>query len=366
MTEKVTDTIEGNLMPTLTKQRREAEVVPPGRTAIEQPTAIDIGNASVKLAQGSRLSITDSCVAELLSQSELSHLSEGSAFVRYLAGARPDLVGKQWVTGNDAKLICPDTYQRVVDKPKGKASLGLQLLLGVLFPPTMGDKLVISTLYSSLPDPALLGQQLCSALLGTHLIERNGHQFEVQINALKVLEEGQGALIYALNQGLCTPSTINATIDCGSGTTISQAYTERGDVLPNTRLVQDRGVNELALMIVRDDRMKALLGKHADPSLILEAIRAETYLYGGQRFDFGEIFRDNHRIWLQSVAAPALRKLTPIQDRLNKILLIGGGSAIAGQLNQGIIATCPNAQVANVQGLLVLARRMLMSQGRTV
>ena len=335
--------------------------------AIEHPTAIDIGNASVKLAQGSRLSITDSCVAEILSCSELSNkMSEGSAFVRYQAGSRSDLIGKQWVAGSDAKLICPDTYQRVVDKPKGKAVLGLQLLLGALSPPPLGDTLTLSTLYCSLPDPALLSQELRSALLGTHLIERNGHPFEVRIGALKVLEEGQGALVYAMNQGLCSPSSVNATIDCGSGTTISQAYTERGDVLPNTRLVQDRGVNELALMIVRDDRMKALLGKHADPALILEAIRAETYLYGGQRLDFSGIFKDNRRIWLQSVAAPALRKLTPIQDRLSKILLIGGGSALAGQLNQGIISTCPNAQVANVQGLLVLARRTLMHQGRTL
>lgn len=335
-----------------------------GRTAVEQPIAIDIGNANVKLAQGSRLSLTDSCTAELLSASELStQISEGSAYVRYLAGSRSDLVGKQWVAGSDAQLICPDTYQRVVDTPKGKAALGLQLLLGAIAPPATGNKIVISTLYTSLPDPALLAQELRSALLGTHLVERNSKQFQVEIQSLKVLEEGQGALVYALSKRLCQPSTINATIDCGSGTTISQAYNERGDVLPNTRLVQDKGVNELALMIIRDDRMRQRIGKHGDPALILEAIRDETYHYGGQQIDFGDVFRDNRRLWLQSIAAPALRKLKPIQDRLSKILLIGGGSALSNQLAKGIIAVCPEAQIANVQGLLILARRTLM-QGR--
>ncbi|NJL41420.1 MAG: hypothetical protein HC899_35480 [Leptolyngbyaceae cyanobacterium SM1_4_3] len=326
------------------------------------PAAVDVGNHETKLAIASDVAVIESAYAEVINDSEvgdIEDLNPGSAFVRYLSGTRDDLIGKKWLAGGDARVMFPETYQRVVDyqNNQGKVRLGLQLLLASIEPPKVGNRLEI-VLTASLPDVALLSEAFKDALLGIHHIERNGITFTVLITAVEVYEEGTGAFLWGLAQGLFPQGSQVATVDIGGGTVIIQGFTAKGKTIPKTRDVTERGVNDLALAIARDDRFRAYLGKHADPSLVLDGIRNGSFKYGGKGFNFATIYSDHHRVWVQTTVAPALRKLQGIQDQIAAVLLIGGGSFLVQNIAKGSVHHCSAAQTVHVQGLLMLARRL--------
>lgn len=328
------------------------------------PTAVaaDIGNHKLKLTQNNQTRVADSLYAEVIHASHVGELDDESTLVRYLDGDRTDLLGKQWVTGHDAQTYFTDTYQRAVDgmNNSGKVNLGLQLLLGNLLPPQASDRLVIRYLFATLPDVAVLGEAFQQAVKGAHRItQKTAHHevtFTVEIQEIVLKEEGQGAIAYALSKGICVQGAWNATIDFGGGTTITQAYNERGQIVPSSRLVQSRGVNDLAVAITNDDRFRKHLGRTGDVGLVLEAMRDQTFKYGGQGFDFSGIYTDQHRVWLSSIALPAFRKLLTLQDRLKTTLLIGGGAYLAKSLERSSVVVCDRPDLVNVEGLMILAK----------
>lgn len=337
--------------------------------AVPIPVAVDIGNHQLKVAQGNQVRIIDSLYAEVLHRSRVGELDDSSALVTYLDGDCSDLIGKQWLVGHDAQTYFPDTFQSAIDLPnnRGKVDLGLQLLLGFIAPPLMGDRLIIKYLFASLPDVKVLGSSFIQAIQGTHTIEQVTAQytatFTVEIQHVVLKEEGQGAIAYALSKGLCVQGAWNATIDFGGGTTITQAYNERGQIVPASRLVQTKGVSDLINAIASDERFRLHLGKYADPALILEGMRDGQFKYGGQGFDFSDIYQDHHRAWLPSVARPAIKKLTALQDRLKTILLIGGGANLAKSLVRDSVVLCDRPDVVNVEGLMILAKIRMSDNG---
>ena len=362
--------VEDSQLPLPIEAPPQEAVAPPAPVAVAIPqkdysivVALDVGNHRIKTAQGNQVRIADSFYAEVIHKNQVGELDEESAFVRYIAGDREDLIGRQWVTGNDAATYFSDTLQRAVDtmNNSGKVSLGLQLLLGNLIPPPSGDRLIIRYLFATLPDVEVLGKSFIDAVKGVHSIEQStahyqGVAFTVEIQEVVLKEEGQGAIAYALAKNICTPGAWNATIDFGGGTTIAQAYNERGQIVPSSRLVQSKGVNNLATAIASDERFRKHLGKEADVGLVLAAMRNGSLTYGGQGYDFTEIFTDQHRLWLQSIALPAFRKLLTLQDRLKTTLLIGGGANLAKSLERSSVVVCSRPDLANVEGLMILAK----------
>jgi len=324
--------------------------------------AADIGNHKLKLTQNNQTRVADSLYAEVIHASQVGDLDEGSTFVKYLDGDRQDLIGRQWITGHDAQTYFTDTCQRAVDgmNNAGKINLGLQLLLGNVLPPQSGDRLVIRYLFATLPDVEILGHAFIEAVKGTHRIEQTTthHQvsFTVEIQEIILKEEGQGAIVYALSKGICVQGAWNATIDFGGGTTITQAYNERGQIVPSSRLVQNKGVNDLAVAITHDDRFRKHLGRTADVGLVLAGICDQSFKYGGQGFDFSEIYNDQHRVWLSSIALSAFRKLLTLQDRLKTTLLIGGGAHLTKSLERPSVVVCDRPELVNVEGLMILAK----------
>lgn len=206
----------------------------------------------------------------------------------------------------------------------------------------------------------VLGAAFRQAVQGTHQItQKTAHHevtFTVEIQEVVLKEEGQGAIAYALSKGICVQGAWNATIDFGGGTTITQAYNERGQIVPSSRLIQSRGVNDLAVAITNDDRFRKHLGRTADVGLVLEAMRDQTFKYGGQGFDFSEIYADQHRVWLSAIAFPAFRKLLTLQDRLKTTLLIGGGAYLTKSLERPSVVVCDRPDLVNVEGLMLLAK----------
>ena len=120
--------------------------------------------------------------------------------------------------------------------------------------------------------------------------------------------------------------------------------------------MQSKGVNNLATAIASDERFRKHLGKEADVGLVLAGMKSGSLTYGGQGYDFTEIFNDQHRLWLQSIALPAFRKLLTLQDRLKTTLLIGGGANLAKSLERSSVVVCSRPDLANVEGLMILAK----------
>lgn len=368
-TEEITAPVVNPIETPITASIPEVPEPPPQTTPIAKTpkaaaiaVAVDIGNHCIKVAQDNQTCIADSLYAEVIHSSQVGELDEASTFIRYLEGDRQDLIGRQWITGNDAGTYFSDTVQRAVDgmNNSGKVTLGLQLLLGHIRPPQFGARLVIKYLFATLPDVEVLGSAFTQAIKGTHTIEQttihHHTTFTVEIQEVILKEEGQGAIAYALAKGICVQGAWNATIDWGGGTTITQAYNERGQIVPSSRLVQGKGVNDLAAAIASDQRFRKHLGKVADMGLILAAIRNGSLRYGGQGFDFAEIYHDQHRVWLSSIALPAFRKLLTLQDRLKTTLLIGGGAHLAKSLERSSVVICSRPDLANVEGLMILAK----------
>lgn len=327
------------------------------------PYALDLGNGYAKFSRGSTPTIIPSYICEAIDPSEICDDIGQGAIVRYESGDRPELTKKLWAIGEAAKISFPGAYSRVVDSENstGKVDHAVQFALAGL-PPTMpGQRFYIPCMYASLPDPELLAKAFKKAVIGTHRYTHNGTEAIAQIDDVVVLHEGQGAFAYALSQGIIPGGTANAIIDCGNGTTIAQAFSANGHLIPKSRTVSNVGVFHLLKAIATDIRLKKQLGKEGDIHLIQQAIEDGSLSYGSRHIDITEIYRDHRNRWASQALRIALEKFSTMQDEIDTILLIGGGANIVKVLaeKKDSIELCPNPQTANVLGLAKLAEKRL-------
>ncbi|MGG6266226.1 ParM/StbA family protein [Leptolyngbya sp. AN03gr2] len=328
------------------------------------PIAFDVGNHEIKVAYSNVIWVSEAVYAPVFSWKEvedLKFIDANSAYVEYIEGDRTDLIGKKWIAGSSALTLLPDRAERLVSRGgnRGKVDLGLQMLLAAISPRIDGEHMDI-VLVASMPELNDLAQSLKPKLLGTHKVIRNGKHFTANIKQVAVMREGSGMFVYGRAKELFSSGAEIGTIDLGGGTTITQAFQSNGKTIPAGRLVLDRGVNDLIAAIVADKRWSSLMSRTPDASLILQGIRSGKFLYGGQKIAFEDIYTDHRRVWIQSTVMPAIKQLSAVQDRLEKVFIIGGGSQIiksAFEQNPDITCLGDDAQTAHVQGMLLLARR---------
>lgn len=327
------------------------------------PYALDLGNGYTKFSCGSTPQIIPSYICEALDPSEICDDLGKGALVRYTSGDRPELIGKLWAMGEAAKISFPGAYSRVVDSENstGKIDCAIQFTLAGLAPSMPGQHFHIPILYASLPDPELLATAFKRAIKGMHYYTHNGVEASVQIDTPIVLHEGQGAFAYALSQGIIPSTTANAIVDCGNGTTIAQAFSSNGHLIPKSRTVSNVGVYHLLKAIASDIRLKKQLGKEGDIHLIQSAIEDGSLSYGSRHIDLSEIYREHRNRWASQALKKALQKFSTMTDEIDTILLIGGGANIVKVLaeKKDSIELCPNPQTANVLGLAKLADKRL-------
>jgi hypothetical protein len=333
-------------------------------TAMQQTKLVsaDIGNHFTKVCTQDSLTVIESTYAEIINVNEagdLSKIGSDSAFIEYLEGDRRDLLTRKWIAGARARVLFPDTgSKRIVDEGRneGKPLLGLQILFAAIEPPQDETEVRIS-LAVSMPNTAhKVATDLKTNILGRHKIRRNGVTFTINFVDVKVFPEGNGAHFYALAKGVIKDGQRVSTVDIGGGTTIVAAYDSSGMQIETSRLVVPFGVNSLAQSIARDGRITKQLGADAKVSLILEALRKDQpeKIYAKTSIDFTDVYNERVRNWLDTAINPAQGRLREINDDVDAILIIGGGSKYLAHLTHPKVKHFENAQTVHVEGMLEL------------
>lgn len=283
-------------------------------------------------------------------QNSYESLGNGS-LVEYLQGDRTDLAGSKWVIGDTAEIYFKQSFGRIVDDLKNKITYGLQMLLGAiaLTPRQQSYNLLV---VASLHDSQAFAPDLKRALSGKHIVKFDGRDIvNICVNC-QIVEEGVGALLVSRAHG----QQKVALIDLGHGTTITSVF-QGNKLLQNSRKVDTVGVHQLCEAISHNLQTRRHLGKPANPHLIREGMM-NNFSYGTTSWEFSGIYSQELKGWLASCLAPAWKHLQSRADDLDAIYLVGGGAMLpnvtAIAARQGI-ATIPNSQTANVQGLLTLA-----------
>jgi len=316
------------------------------------PCGWDCGNGYSKLHTTEGQILIPSYFKQISASDENSYESLGNgALVEYLQGDRTDLVNSKWLIGETAEVYFKQGFGRIVDDFRNKITYGLQMLLGAiaLIPRQKNYNLLI---VGSLHDSQAFSSDLKKALQGNHTVKFDGKDIvNICVNC-QVVEEGVGGLIVSRAPG----QQKIALIDLGHGTTITSIF-QGNKLLQNSRKIDTIGVSDLCEAIANNLQTRRRLGKAANSHLIREGI-GQNFRYGTSNWEFSDVYADELKPWLASCLVAAWKHLQSRADDLDAIYLIGGGamlpnvSAIAAR--QGI-ATIPNSQTANVEGLLKLA-----------
>jgi hypothetical protein len=326
----------------------------------------DIGNGYLKVNDGRTPPwSTPSWCAEVTPGSRFPDLDPYSQHVRYLDGDRPDLKGKEWLIGPAANSQTR-LFQRAVDA--GKIDISLQLVLGAIRVPAemvSSGTMFIESLITSLPDARRDTDALKAKLGSRHIVELNGFKLAIAWKKVEIKEEGWGAYNYAMRRGLLRQGLGNATIDIGCGTSIVSYWDENGNLNYDARQpFDDKGVDALVQLVRSDYRFKQRFGSDPKPHLILKGIeQGGNYNYGSLG-SFKDIFEEKRKLWVVDILKTAISVLRPFKDELDKILIIGGGAALAeGVVTNSKCLACPNPQLANVLGLVPADKVVSLDKG---
>lgn len=321
-----------------------------------QPAGYDGGFGFGKLSLEGRQVKLPSLLALANDPNDYAPLPSQGSCVRYLSGARTDLIGQRWLGGASAYDYKPTSYLRVADETQGKALFGLQLLLAALgtLPAQDWDlELVVS-----LQDSQALGSELEQAFNGTHKVQFNSSApVQVAIRAFCV-EEGLGAIACGSSLGVCSPLEQNALVDLGFGTLISSVFRGR-EIVADSRKVLPRGADTLLAAISRNLTVRRHLKTDGDREIIRAGIERGDFLYGTTGWSFEAAYWEELAPWVTSALTPVVRALNPWAANTSTTLVTGGGSQLPGVadlLAAKKLKVLSNPQWANSQGLLVLSK----------
>ncbi|MEB3360130.1 MAG: hypothetical protein VKK04_25620 [Synechococcales bacterium] len=327
------------------------------------PVGYDGGNSSAKLVVDVAEIRVPSLFLPIHSELHDVPASLEGGFVEYISGARTDLAGQRWMSGQPAYSKDPIGHIRIVDDPKGKIRYGLQTFLGGISTMKHQPSWELNVV-ASIQDAQVMGMELKHALQGSHLVRFNGssESTEVNINVLAVVEEGVGAMIQARPE--ITPDGETLLYDFGFGTCIISHFGAKGRLI--NRTVTPGGVEHLVEAIAKNFDMRKRESKEGDRQLIRQGIERRDFIYGKPQrrasWDFSHIYKAELRPWIESVLHTALKTGSPWSVNCDAIIACGGGSQlplVAEYLERKDIKPIQNGCWANARGL---ARFAFMKQ----
>lgn len=327
-----------------------------------QLLSADMGNGYSKVATSPfKVSTFPSHIAEIADASEAcADLGSDGSVIEYVEGDRTDLVNRTFAIGTAAAITSPSGFFAIVSEGqnRGKVQWGLLLLLNTIKNTYAGEIIIIPELIASLPDIDVLGIKFKQAIIGTHVVIKNGERLTVKIDRVTLKPESSGCLISCLSDGLIQRGSTNAIIDVGHGTVITTGFSPNGHLIPQLRYVSDAGINDLLLSIASDSQLKKQLGSEAKIHLLQRAIRGEL-TYGSTRIDITPIYHKRLKLWADKTIKPALLNLAPMQDEIDNIILCGGGANLLTKLahSKGFIVA-RNPQNSHIKGLAILAQKL--------
>ncbi|MBD2161398.1 ParM/StbA family protein [Limnothrix sp. FACHB-1083] len=339
--------------------------------------AVDIGNSStIGAANGTHLLIPSALVGA--NSRTAIPTDQGSALLHYEAGDSVESVGCHWLVGNVAVATAPTSHAKVVDRPDGKLTYALPLVLaqlGLLFPDA--SEISPAVLVVALPDAKVLAPRMQSVLTGTHLVRVNGRRVTITLNRVDVIEEGRGALLHAVNAGAIDAATVRGAtvtvLDLGGGTTLGNAVV-RGQFVAESRIVINQGVYALWGAIAADEApgmMRDRLMNFGDPTAVARSFERGMVGGGIQYLSTGiDLMASYHRHlgqWANNTITPTLNALKQWRDESDVILVTGGGAMLPGLIELlqsqpilgGKIRLCPQPRIANALGMAAFGQSQI-------
>jgi len=201
------------------------------------------------------------------------------------------------------------------------------------------------------------GQELKSALIGCHVIDRDGKQFTLVVSDVSVRPEGFGAVYSAIATGLAPADRLNAGLDIGSQTAIVSGFNRRGQEIEALRLViDDGGTRSLFARIGSHSSVVKAFGGELTPDLVEREILRSLHSPTIDGFGVEAIYREIKRQWLQNIIDRTGSVLSEMFGEIGSIVVFGGGVELArhelAALPKAIVLA--NSQSANVSGLAAL------------
>jgi hypothetical protein len=187
-----------------------------------------------------------------------------------------------------------------------------------------------------------------------------GQSYRLNIENVKVVNEGLGVAAYALYTGQVKDSSgYIVVIDIGYQTAIMSAYTANGDEITSLRYSSQHGASTLYQAVANDSVLRQMLGRAPKLALIEQAFRdpARRYGKGSEAPQIDTICRRHHDQWLTNLFTPMYERLKDASDETSSIVLAGGGSNLALPLLSisKKFAQLDRPQDANALGLAIVA-----------
>lgn len=323
------------------------------------PTGIDTGAGLIKMAiAGTRVRIP-SKVVEVTDLEDDLKSPEGGYFL-YQDGDRPDLIGKQVLTGSLAAWKAPSTHVKLSDDSTLKVEYSLHTLLGGLATLPYRHEWNLY-LVLSIHNAKLFRDPLTRKINGSHLVSfnsRNNQPSLVNLNVSLVVPEGAGSYSYcvaAKPEPLIDRTAQAIAIDFGTSTIIPTVFAPGGAII-HRQVLEVGGCIDLLSEIASDPELIQVLGsgKIGNIETIRQGIESGNFQYGTRAFNFRSIYARHLTPWLKDRLRIAFKEVDEWRNVAQSFVGWGGGVEMPGvskMLQSQGITPVPDGCWANALGL---------------
>ncbi len=265
--------------------------------------------------------------------------------------------GKGWLMGGATMIR---------DSDIGKIQYGLPLLIGAIWDSIVDGDVV--NLLVSIHNPAAFKDDLINAYQGVHVVEHGGDRKAITIKPLGVAQEGLGAILVAKAQ---SPSTM--LLDLGAGTGIVTLFAGVG-CHPGTAAYPIDGFGSIYLerklkthptvskevgRVLTDEEARLIV---ADSKHVLRVKPAQCPCSDCDPIDvdLSGAIEEIAKAWIAELCRRARQQFSTEILSTTKWVACGGSCqipAVARALQASGITVIPSPQMANVEGLVAIARK---------
>ena len=236
-----------------------------------------------------------------------------------------------------------------------KVELAKYLMFAALEPNIGQNTLIIESLQVALPDSRHRENvKRLGELASTYEFTRNGERVYATVRNVQPVDETKPAYRYARANGLFkSPKSVNGVLDLGGGTAIARLYTPSGSVMRELD-VNIPGTFDLARRI--NAALMPTTGQTQDLSLIMDAIKENTYLIGTSGVNFAHLFEKCRDSWLEDIRAKLRVSWGKHFAEIGEVLIIGGSAPLAAPIEEstkGRFRVAPNSQEISIRGMLL-------------
>ena len=236
-----------------------------------------------------------------------------------------------------------------------KVELAKYLMFAALEPNVGQNTLIIESLQIALPDSRHKENvKQLTKLANTYEFTRNGERVYSTIRNTQPVDETKPAYRYARASGLFkSPKSINGILDLGGGTAIARLYSPSGSVIRELD-VNIPGTFDLARRI--NAALMSTTGQTQDLSLIMDAIKDNSFVIGTSGIGFAHLFEKCRDGWIEEIRAKLRVTWGHKFAEIGEVLIIGGSAPLATPIEQatgGRFRVAPNSQEISIRGMVL-------------